>query len=68
LWPSNEEALAIHQRIATGFSADYGAFGALWPSMTAHLDDDGKDLMLTKMAIIHTGMMKIAKARTHTED
>jgi hypothetical protein len=68
LWPSNEEALALYQRIATGFTADFGAFGALWPSMTAHLDEDERDLLLRKMATIHAGMTKIAKARAHTED
>lgn len=63
LWPSNEEAVSIHQRISSGFVADYGAFSVLWPTMTAHLNDDERELTLTKCSMIHASMMKIAEAK-----
>lgn len=63
MWPSNNEALSFYQRLATGFTADFGAFATLWPPMAAHLDDDGRELVLRKLALIHAAMNRIADAK-----
>lgn len=63
LWPSNAEAVSIYQRIGSGFVADYGGFQTLWPTMTAHLTEDEREVMLTKCSMIHASMMKIAEAK-----
>jgi hypothetical protein len=63
LWPSNEEAVSIYQRVASGFVSDYGGFSTLWPTMTAHLNDDEREMAVTKCSMIHASAIKIAEAK-----